>query len=371
MIVPDRRQTLLALAMLPIAGCGRTGRGSTSTAIATAPAIALPPMVSARATHAAVAVRGGVLMIGGFASEGSGIAMVERYDTAQRRFDRFATLRTPRIQPIAVALDDGAVLVIGGEWDATASSAELLTSDGDAIALGEMRDRRTAAAAVKLRDGRVLVTGGSRPGYRMTATAEMYDPASRGFRAIAPMRVARAGHEATLLPDGKVLITGGGEGGRIERTTELFDPASERFMQATPMRQARYKHAAVVAANGSVLVIGGSDDRSGPDGRGRLAGCERYEPASTGFAAAPRLSQPRYKLQNAAVVLPGGDVVVASGGDGAEILRPGAARFETLATFDERRDFMTATAIGARNVLVTGGYDSTISGSDKAWLLRA
>lgn len=369
--MPNRRQAMLGLAVLPIAGCGSPGDASVDAVATITTATALPPMLSARATHVAVATTAGALMIGGFASEGSGIAMVERYDVVRRRFEVFATLKIARIQPVAVALDNHDVLVMGGERDAPISSAELLEPAGQITALGSMRDRRTAAAAVKLLDGRVLITGGSRPGYRMTASAEIYDPATRGFRAVAPMRTARAGHGATLLPDGRVLITGGGEGGQIERSTEVFDPATDRFVSAPPMRQARYKHAAILAADGSVLVIGGSDNRAGADGRGRLAECERYQPDSVGFVEAPRLTQARYKLQNAVVVLPRGDLIVASGSAGAEILRPEAMQFEPLAAFDTRRDFMTATLIGPRTVLATGGYDSAINGSNKAWLLDA
>lgn len=362
----DRRQVVLSLAALSLAGCARASAPSASGI-----ADPLPPMLSPRATHAAVAIGGGALMIGGFAEEGRGIAMIERFDAARRRFDRFATLSVGRIQPIAILLDSGDTLVIGGEWDAPVSTAELIGATGGTVALGATNDRRTAAAAVKLRDGRVLVTGGSRPGYGMTASAELYDPLTQRFVLIASMREPRAGHSATLLSDGTVLLTGGGEGGAIVASTEIFDPRREAFAAAPPMRQARYKHGAALTRDGALLVIGGSDDRSGPDGRGRLKACERYDPASSAFATAPSLEQARYKLQNAAVSMPNGDIIVASGYATAEILRTGSPRFETFATFDTRRDFMTATPIGARSVLVAGGYDGSITGSATAWLLTA
>lgn len=316
----DRRGILSSLGALSRAGRAR----GTSTAARTADA--LPPMLSPRATHAAVAVVGGVLMIGGFARDGEGIAMVERYDIARRRFDRFAMLSARRIQPVAVALAGGDTLAIGGEWDAPVSTAELIAADGRVVPLGAMHDRRTAAAATLLKDGRVLVTGGSRPGYRMTASAELYDRAGRRSAAIAPMTAARAGHSATLLRDGRVLIAGGDKGGAIAATTEMFDPATNRFFPAATMRQPRYKHGAIGLADGSLLIVGGSDDRSGPDGRGRLRDCERYDPVRGRFAAAPDLADARYTRQNAVVALPDGAVVVASGGATAEVLHTGDAR---------------------------------------------
>lgn len=335
-------------------------------------AVAALRMLSPRATHAAVLrPRGDVLMIGGFFREGTGLTMVERFDPRRRRFEQFGNLAVPRIQPLALALANGAVLVMGGEWDVERSSAELLLPDGTAKPLPSLADRRTAAAAIALRDNRVLICGGSRPGYKMTASAEIFDPEAGRSSAIAPMAEARAGHRLTMLPDGKVLVTGGGEGGRISASAEIFDPATGRFSPAGSMQQPRYKHAAEALPDGTVLIIGGSDDESGPDRRGRLASCERYDPASGRFVPAPEMHQARYKIGDSVARLDDGTLVVSGGGDRPERLAPAGKAFEIAqAGFDTRRDFMTANAIGAGFVLAAGGYDASIAASDRAWLIE-
>ena len=104
------------------------------------------------------------------------------------------------------------------------------------ISLGSMTTGRVGHAATLLEDGRVLLTGGDglSPG-----SAELYDPATGTFSPTGSMGIARTGHTATLLRDGTVLIAGGtapeldpGEGSvRLDSTAsaELYDPATGTF----------------------------------------------------------------------------------------------------------------------------------------------
>jgi hypothetical protein len=326
-------------------------------------------MLSPRATHVALHAHGRILVLGGFAREGAGLTLIERLDEQARAFERFGELGTPRIQPLAHALADGRVIVMGGEWRASVSTAEALTPDGESAPLGPMQGERSAAASENLADGRILICGGE-AGRVMNASAEIFDPFTNRFERVGDMGAARAGHTATRLPDGRVLIVGGGTEAGAITDAELFDPATGLFSALPKMGQARFKHGAVALSNGDILIVGGSDARGGQT-RGRLASTEIFDARAGAFRAGPPLADPRYKLYPSTIALKGGAVVVASGGSRPEILRPGAAAFEPMGVaYDRRRDFMAAAPIDDRRVLIAGGYDAAIETTDRAWIVE-
>lgn len=355
-----------------------TRRGVVRAAAASAFAAAVPTcgvamvtpgvMKARRATH--VTIRSGrhILVIGGFATEGAGLSLVERYEPQTGQFAPFANLTVPRIQPIAHALPDGRVLVVGGEWRAGVSTAEIWEGDRAFAALGPTRDRRTAAASEVLADGRVLLCGGSDARGDMIRTAEIFDPSTNLFERLPNMRSARAGHTATRVQGDKVLIVGGGTENGALADVELFDPASNSFVAGPPLRQARFKHGAAVLPGGDVLIVGGSSARGGPD-RDRLSICERLDVKRQVFVPGPALVDARYKLLPSTIALDDGTIVIASGGSRPEALRNGARNFELLpVTYDTRRDYMAAVQIDNRRVLITGGYDAQINATALAWI---
>jgi hypothetical protein len=80
----------------------------------------------------------------------------------------------------------------------------------------KMNTPRVMPDAVLLPDGKVLIVSGSRTGLgsgrasrQPVLNAEIFDPESKTFTEVAPMRVQRLYHaSAVLLPDARVLVTG-------------------------------------------------------------------------------------------------------------------------------------------------------------------
>jgi hypothetical protein len=231
-----------------------------------------------------------------------------------------------------------------------------------------MRSRRAGATATSLRDGRVLFTGGFTDNKPTVALAEVFVPKTGEFRLVAPMTTPRGAHAAARLNDGRVIVIGGLSRGRVVSSSELFNPRTGRFTRGPDMRLPRYKAAAVTLVDGRVLVIGGSADI---EGRRLYRSTEIYDPRRNQFMTGPTMRYARYKIRDSVVVLPDGDVLIAGGAVAPELLRRSSGRFTVVGgTLGSSRQFMTATRLRKREVLLVGGYDANISPTAQAWLYR-
>lgn len=84
---------------------------------------------------------------------------------------------------------------------------------------------RSDHAATLLQDGRVLVSGGLDPNFDVTASAELYDPATGVWTTTGSMNQARLDHTQTLLANGKVLVAGSSDPSG-DGSAGLYDPAT-------------------------------------------------------------------------------------------------------------------------------------------------
>lgn len=355
----------LALLVLPLAGTAGAGR--------VAP---VAEMQAPRAVHSATTLADGrVLVVGGCTRDSCELgsdagAVAELYDPGDGRFEQSGRLREWRDDHTATLLRTGRVLVAGG-WGArrVLASTELYDPRTGTFAAGPpLASPRAGGTATLLRDGRVLVAGGFTGNRPTVASAEVFEPAANRFRPVRPMAVPRGAHAAARLADGRVIVVGGLSRGRVVATSELFDPATGRFVRGPSLRVPRYKAAAVTLRDGRVLVVGGSAD---VDGGLLYRSTEIYEPKRNRFVAGPPLRHPRYKIRDAVVVLPGGDVLVAGGAPVPELWRRSSGRFaEVAGTLGRTRLFLTASPLQSGAVLLAGGYDEGISPTAQAWLFR-
>ena len=92
--------------------------------------------------------------------------------------------------------------------------------------------KRFGATATTLASGEVLIAGGADATGTPLNSAEVFDPSTGMTTATSNnMSSPRAFHTATLLNDGTVLVAGGGvdSTGTLTATADIYDPATDSF----------------------------------------------------------------------------------------------------------------------------------------------
>lgn len=317
-------------------------------------------MAEARMRHTATLLDDGTVLVAGGQGSGGPLASAERYDPATDTWTPAGALATPRAWHAAARLTDGRVLVAGGLDGATPlASAELYDPGANAwSAAAPMSTARYRASATLLPSGKVLVVGGFQ-GASTLASAELYDPQADAWTAAAAPS-ARGAHRAARLASGDVLVAGGlflGPGLTVTLAdTALYDEASDTWTPGPSLATARYDETLTVLADGGVFVAGGSSS----DGfvTSTLASTERAAAALAAFAPGPALSTPR--AEHTATLLDDGRVLVA-GGDAAgtaDLFDPASNALAPTAPLSTPRLFHTATLLASGDVLVAGGEDA-------------
>lgn len=339
-------------------------------------------MQIARANHTSTLLSNGkVLICGGFGGSGTEnnpYRSTELYDPRKGSFETAANMSIGRSGHTATVLKNGKVLIVGG-WTGRYNirrSAELYDpATGSFVPTGDMVMERAGNTATLLADGRVLITGGEDRNENALASAEIYDPTTTTFTLTGSMNDPRGQHTATALPKGKVLIVGGGSGHypnqTVYRSAELYDPATGKFSYAGQMAVARHKHATILLPSGMVLVVGGSDNR---DWRGEYSSAEIYDPARAAFEPTGNMSASRFKIPAALALLPNGRVLIAGGGDFAEVYDESKGMFTRVeGSLGAARLFASVTLLPGGETLITGGYADTGSGlpsTSGAWIYK-
>jgi hypothetical protein len=230
---------------------------------------------------------------------------------------------------------------------------------------------RNQHTAVVLNDGRLLVVGGqnqfasSKGGQGMIFT-ELYNVATGSWTITGNMHVGRMWSTSTLLTNGKVLAAGGfsqiPNPGDARYSSELYDPNTGVWSYTGDMVYKREEHAAILMPNGKVLVIGGAGDLKGTPYTSNkvLNTCEVYDPATGTWSQTGSMKYNRYEF--GLVVLPNGRVMMIGGYDNAlgafsstEIYDPITGTWSDGAPMNDKRSKFTAINLFNGKVLVAGG----------------
>ena len=286
--------------------------------------------------------------------------VAEIYTEGAGTFTATTAMQAARKGHTATLLADGRILMAGG-FDGTnaLTSAEIFdpaTHAFTAIA-GAMVHARQHHAATLLPDGRVLLVGGSNPTDQQLASAEIFDPATGSFTAATSSLVtAREFATLTAMSNGDVLVTGGsGAGGTALNSAELYS-GGVFGTQSFLMRSARTHHTATLLPSGQVLLAGGSD------GLSPLGSAEMYTGGSTNASfTAVSASMSTARQGHTAILLAGGKVLLAGGDDGTapigsgEMFDPAAGTFAAAGNLVTARTGAGAAMLGSGKVLIVGG----------------
>lgn len=214
---------------------------------------------------------GTVLIAGGFDSAGNSISSAEIYNPSTGAFVPTGSLNNARGFATATCLLDGRVLVAGG-WAAGSAlpSAEIYyNATGVFSPTGSMHVARVRNTATLLNGGKVLIVGGEDSASTIQSTAELYDPTSGSFTPTGSLNTARGDHAATLLTNGTVLVEGGFACDPtnclltdvdMSASAEIYDPATGTFSNTSSLATARQVQTSTLLTNGKVLVAGGWSD---------------------------------------------------------------------------------------------------------------
>ena len=325
------------------------------------------PTRFAAAGHAAIAADdGSVLLIGGSRGGAALASSIDRFDPRRRSLEPAGRLLVARTAPVATRLTDGQVLVTGGSLEPVGADLAELVDERTATAVpaGRLNVPRSDHAAVPLGGGRVLVAGGvtvgEDSGIGISASAEIWEPATRTFRRLAArMHTPRAHHTMTRLGNGRILVVGGYTTSPDPVLGEIFDPATERFTPVHGALPLRARHAALPAPDGGVLVLGGEILDTAAQAPVATASVLQFDPAAGLFHELPALTAARTLVQ--AVMLPGGQALLFGGQTAPGVPTRSAERYDpatggrTIAALDTERELHSVVRLASGRVAVIGG----------------
>ena len=332
-----------------VLGCGGGEPDTTSAGSMTTP----------RWGHSATVLNDGKLLVVGGQERLSGrVGTAEIYDPVSNVWSAAANMIDPRGKShSAVLLSDGKVMVMGDSETGTVEIYDPASNTWSAT--GSLIKPRNYVSTVLLNDGRVLVAGGedaTKTGRLPLGTAEVWDPSTGQFSATGSMEQDATANPAVLIGDKVLLIS--------RYLGEIYDPATGTWSSAgKPMRERAQGAVAVVMENGKVMVSGGEFIRQGWVGANTvpLMGTETYDPATNIWVETSNMHESR--KNHASLVLNDGRVIVVGGKDEKTVIDAydptsiEEMKWPTIGVLAEHRiELYTASLLNDGRVIIVGGF---------------
>lgn len=280
------------------------------------------PLHAARHGHSATLLADGrVLVIGGYNLPQQWLSDAEVYDPQRDAWTTVSPRYSHGLTHSATVMEDGRVLVVGGGIGSGRSTDRVEIFDPQTNGWTEAQplpaDRANHTAQL-LADGRVLVAGGwGGANTPIGGDALLYDPQADTWTATGPMVEPRIWAQSVRLADGRVLVVGGITQEdqyipTISASAEIYDPASNTWTAALDMAQPRYSHFLVLRPDGQVWAFGGARDWDCCyTNDSFVREIELYDPVANQWRTVGELPQPR--AQASVALLPDGRVWLTGG----------------------------------------------------------
>lgn len=220
------------------------------------------PMNVPRALHNLVLLNTGkVLAIGGYKEQSC-----ELFNPETETWTMTDSIPTFRYMGQTVTeLADGRIMVAGGFYVDTTTWEFIILNKVDiydpntetwrsAMPMNLGRYRHTATL---LNDGRVLVTGGETDNLT-TTQCEIYNPNTNSWELTGNLQEKRSGHAAILLRNGNVFVSGGRNESPLLNTCEIFDTTLNQWSFVDNMLMSRVYHKIYYLTEPDKLLIVGS-----------------------------------------------------------------------------------------------------------------
>jgi hypothetical protein len=326
------------------------------------------PMNKARAFfQASQLLNGNVLVAGGYDGSLPGPPIfpdAEIYNLNTGAWTTIAPMNTARAAPVALRLEDGRVMVIGGadENFNFLASAEIYDPSTNTWSLtAPMNNAHFEDFPAVLLPGRkVLVAGGNGSDGPPTNSAEIYDEATNTWTPTGSMNVARGEFVNAVLNDGRLLVAGGiATSGTAIDSAEIYDPVTGTWTLTGSMSTAREDPLAVRLRDGRVLVAGGDSSEEEP----RFRSAEIFDPNTGLWTATGDMTTGRSETEYAGVLLrdgrvlnPGGHAVPHTPVSSADVYDPRAGTWTAAGSMSVARAGHFSIVLPGNRVLVMGGY---------------
>jgi hypothetical protein len=215
-----------------------------------------------RASHAAVLLNSGKVLLVGGVNRGSDGPMAELYDPAQRTFSATGPLMADLPRVFATLLPDGKVLVGGAVPRRDFVTPYLALYDPETETFTPQSvpwsDDTYPCAGAVLPNGKVLLVVCAEEWY--SNEAALFDPSSGSTARTANMNAALLSSvTAALLPNGRAMVTGRDDSmykAGFDGSVQMYDSGTETFGTAVGTNHAE-GFSSTVLQDGTVLIGAG------------------------------------------------------------------------------------------------------------------